>query len=381
MQNEPMNRDANPNQPDQPALGPDGELAQALEDLVNRISASGQLLDPAEAAGACPDAADWIQLAGATAVSEHRDALLAHAALCSTCLGRLRQTQHALSGEMSEQETAGLEQLASLSPAWQHRLAVELAQTPLAGKRRASFLPSFVWLGSGLAAALVLALSATLWWQRANAPDRLLAEAYSEQRAFDLRIPGAGFAPVTPALHLRGQSTSHEPAPLLSARAEIEGKLEKSPSDAHWLELAARAQMLEEHYDSAIETLDRLIAAGPATPGLLLDDGSAYFLRGVATGSDSDRATALDNLRRADELAPSNPVILFNEALVMEDRGQTMNAVETWNRYLKFERDPSWQQEGRRHLNALEDKLNRVKNHGSRSEQHLAKPADATAHA
>ena len=46
-----------------------------------------------------------------------------------------------------------------------------------------------------------------------------------------------------------------------------------------------------------------------------------------------------NGLRHADELAPDDPVVLFNEALVMEDRGQVMNAVETWNRYLHFERD------------------------------------------
>ena len=369
MQNEPMNHDANPNQPDRTALGPDGELAQALEDLVakasNRSSTAGQLLEWSETAGACPDPADWIELAGRTSGSEIRDALLAHAALCPTCLARLRQTQHALSDEIAPEETAAMEQLAALSPHWQHLLAVELAQTPRAGKRHAKFLPSFLWLGSGLAAALVLAISVTLWWQRANAPERLLAEAYSGQRAFDLRIPGARFAPVTPQLHLRGASASRQPAPLLNARAEIDRHLEKAPSDPHWLELEARAEMLEEHYDHAIDLLDRLVAAGPVTPALLLDDGSAYFLRGIATGSDSDRATALEDLRRADELAPGNPVVLFNEALIMEDRGQTMNAVETWNRYLRFERDPNWQQEGQRHLKSLEDQLNRLKGHES----------------
>ena len=55
----------------------------------------------------------------------------------------------------------------------------------------------------------------------------------------------------------------------------------------------------------------------------------------------------LNSLRRADELEPGDPVVLFNEAVVMEDRGQVMNAVETWNRYLRFERDPRWLAEGR----------------------------------
>ena len=110
------------------------------------------------------------------------------------------------------------------------------------------------------------------------------------------------------------------------------------------------AQTCWREYDPAIDILDRLLAAGPVTADLLTDDASAYFQRGTATGSENDRATALDYLRRADELSPDDPVVLFNEALVMEDRGQVMNAVETWNRYLKFERDPRWQEEGRQPL-------------------------------
>ena len=58
----------------------------------------------------------------------------------------------------------------------------------------------------------------------------------------------------------------------------------------------------------------------------------------------------------------------------MEDRGQMMNAVETWNRFLRFERDAEWQSEGRRRLQVLEQKLNRLKTHQGRMEQHLATP-------
>ena len=58
----------------------------------------------------------------------------------------------------------------------------------------------------------------------------------------------------------------------------------------------------------------------------------------------------------------------------MEDRGQVINAVETWNRYLRFERDPRWLAEGRSRLQALEQKLNRLRTHQSRMEQYLATP-------
>jgi tetratricopeptide (TPR) repeat protein len=374
-----MNEETNSNpKPSSAAPTPDGGLASALEllraiapfrDAAQNNSASGFT---SSAAGPCPEAEDWLRLAGAGVPAQKRQALLAHAALCSGCLAILRETQQVLSEEITPEESATLRQYASTTAQWQRPLALQLAQTENVAHRQGRLL-HFAWLTGAVAAVLVLGVSAALWWRHDGA-EKLLAEAYTQARTTDLRLPGAGFAPVTPRIHLRGGATDREPAPLLTARAEIERKLEQSPADAHWLQLQARADMLEEHYDGAIDILDRLLATGPVTAGLLLDDGTAYYMRGSAAGSENDRATALDNLRRADELAPNDPVVLFNEAIVMEDRGQVMNAVETWNRYLKFERDPQWQDEGRTRLQSLEEKLNRVKTHESRMQQHLASP-------
>jgi tetratricopeptide (TPR) repeat protein len=229
-------------------------------------------------------------------------------------------------------------------------------------------------MGAGLAASLLIAVGLTSWWRASNNPERMLAEAYTHSRIFDLRMPGAGFAEVTPAMHLRGGSAGREFSRLLDARSRIERHLETAPEDAHWLQLEARSDILEEKFDAAIDILDRSVASGPVTASLLLDDASAYFQRGEATGSENDRATALEYLRRADELAPGDTVVLFNEAVVMEDRGQLMNAVETWNRYLRFERDPRWLEEGRRRLQALEQKLNQLNSHRSLMDRHLAAP-------
>jgi tetratricopeptide (TPR) repeat protein len=375
-----MKEETNSNPKTGPAAeSPDEGLARALEVLVAnapfRNSAHYNMASgfTSPSAGPCPEAGDWFRLAVGGVPAEKREALLAHAALCSGCLARLRESQGILSEDITPEESADLKQLSSTSPQWQRRLALELAQTAH-GSHRAGKLLSFAWVSGAVAAALVLTLSAALWWRHQTAPEKLLAEAYTQSRTFDLRIPGAGFATVTPASHLRGGATDNEPAPLLNARAQIERSLQQTPADSHLLQMEARAQMLEERYDGAIDILDRLLAAGPVTASLLLDDGMAYYMRGTATGSENDRAAALDNLRRADELAPNDPVVLFNEAIVMEDRGQVMNAVETWNRFLKFERDPQWQNEGRQRLQALENKLNRIKTHESRMQQHLATP-------
>jgi len=321
---------------------------------------------------ACPQAGKLGELLSsepAAVKSERVKALLMHVAGCTDCAARLR----ALDADISSEEQAFLDGLASSSAQGQRRLAAEFARTPrLMGSKGVSRL--YLWTGAGLAASLLIGIGLVQWWRMANNPERLMAEAYTQARIFDLRMPGSGFAEVTPLQHLRGGVTGRESSRLLEARAKIERQLERTPEDAHWLQFEARADILEEKYDPAIDILDRLVAAGPATEALLLDDASAYFQRGAATGSENDRATALDDLRRADELSPDDPVVLFNEALVMEDRGQLMNAVETWNRYLQFERDAKWLAEGRRRLQALEQRLDQLKSHQGRMEQYLATP-------
>jgi tetratricopeptide (TPR) repeat protein len=372
-----MNTDHNPRYPSDL---PDDALAKALEELMEgRWSMAERLHDDLASPrmlgveGDCPELGEWPQLLSEEARPAQVNALLAHAALCRTCAARLRM----LAADATPEEAAEVGRLASASRDWQHNLAAELARTP----RRAQIRPIrqqapqfYLWAGVGLAASLVMGVALAGWWQHANSPERLLAEAYTHSRTFELRMPGADFAEVTPETHLRGSATGREPAQLLDARARIERQLENAPEDRHWLQLEARADVLEEKFDPAIAILDRLLTAGPVTSSLLVDDAAAYFQRGVATGSENDRSTALEYLRHADELAPDDPVVLFNEAVAMEDRGQAMNAVETWNRYLRFERDPRWLADGRRRLQSLEQKPNQLKTHQSRMEQHLESP-------
>jgi tetratricopeptide (TPR) repeat protein len=383
-----MNNDSNPKRPSDSSADP---LARALEELMeNRLSQglAPEWTETSAPSGAkCPKPDEWLALLSGVGLTDNAkvDALLAHAAECGKCAAHLRM----LTAEPSDEEVAELAGLVSASPEWQNKLAAELARTPRQqlgpikmgltklgpvriDRLRAS--KAYLWAGSGLAATLLIGAVTFFWWQRANSPERLLAEAYSQSRTYDLRMPGAGFSEVSPGAHLRGGGSVHESSRLLDARARIERQLENAPEDPHWLELEARADIQEEKFDPAIEILDRLLATEPVTAGLLVDDASAYFERGSLTGSENDRATALENLRRADEMAPDDPLVLFNEAVVMEDRGQAMNAVETWNRYLKFERDPKWLAEGRARLQALEQKLNQLKTHQSRMGQHPGTP-------
>lgn len=343
---------------------PENRFATALETLLAGYFAGEQakLLDKQglrlESAGPCLATSTWIEFACGKRPQKEFKSYLAHAALCSRCLTKVRMIQGILDKAASSDEASELANLESTSSQWQHRLAADLAQTPRRARKK-NWWSRFFWTGA-CAAALVLLLTVLLF-HRNNPPEQLLAEAYSQNRTFDLRIPGAAYTPLMPGTHVRGAGTNRETAPLANARAQIEWKLRQTPSDRRWLQLKARAATLDEHYDGAISILDKLLASGPATESLLLDSSSAYFLRGTATGDANDRIKALGYLRRARGFAPVSSVILFNEAVVMEDLGQEAAAADIWCRYLHFERDPLWKAEGVRRLEALEQKLNQAK--------------------
>lgn len=361
-----------------PQYGEDQTIARAFEAMVSGKAEAWQSFDaqtatPVRVGTPCPEPGDWLRLACKELSDAEMDPLLAHAGHCRDCAARLRLSLQVLTAEATAEEAEEIRLLELQSTDWTRRLARDLAQTPRRTRSRWQGT-QYLWAGSALAASLLLSVGFSAWWNRQHSPERLLAQAYSDSRFFDLRMNGAGYADVHPGTHLRGGGGGHEASTLLDARTRITRKLESSPDDPHWLQLAARADILEEKFDTAVDILDRLLAAGPVTTSLLLDDAAAYYERGTISGSESDRAMALDALRRADELAPDDPVVLFNEAIVMEDRGQRMNAVETWNRFLRFEKDAQWQAEGRRRLQALEESLNQMKSHQSRMEQHLSTP-------
>jgi len=358
----------------------------SAEDLLRFLEAIPQILREREShaflqeasAAGCPDAEWYLRSVLGELTKEECDELEAHASRCPACDRRLSQSRMALQGNPSAAETAAIAELAAARSEWQRSMAREMAATPRRGRTVLPFdgvATSRKWIATaGIAAALLIAVGLLIWQRERNTPARELAKAYQESRTLELRVPEAGFATFTLGGHTRGAGTDQEPPALLEARARLARELERAPQDGHWLELRARADVLEERYDSAIDVLDRLLAQGPVTAELLTDTANAYYQRGLVTGSEVDRSTALDDLARADKLAPTDPVVLFNEAIVMEDRGQMMNAVEVWNRYITIERDGQWREEGKRKLAALEQTLNRLKSHESRVKQMLATP-------
>ena len=361
---------------------------EKIEELLDRLIVRGSngaesqpypAMNAAEAGADCPGDAVWQSIAARRVDDEESLAKIEHAAQCQPCGATLNFWANILSEEETPEETAELARLSSMSLGWQERMAKTLYaanQSPKGASLRGRMLwPSILGIAGAVAAAGLFFLF--MWNSRVqSSPERLLAEAYSGRRVMETRIPGAAFAPLDAAHHSRdaGPSAMSDSVPLLEARAAITQALMKTPEDPHWLLLQARSDLLNESYDAAIDTLKRLQAGDPANVAVLTDLASAYLMRAKATDTPADEATALDYLEQASRLAPKNSVVLYNEAVVLQDLFQYSNAIDTWKRFLAVERDPAWVADGRRRLAQIEANEAKVKAQQSRLDPFIGTP-------
>ena len=337
---------------------PQGIPGEKVEELLDRLfyqeNQAGGLPPQLPAAGPlCADEESWRRVAAGEMRDDAAQLLIEHAAECRRCGGILHFWTGILAKEQTAEESAALGKLASAKSGWQERIVKQLAEPrPPSSSRHRLLWP----VSMGAAAALAASIFFVFFYRSFNtqpSPERLLAEAYTGQRIMDARIPLAGFAAIVPAHHQRAAgspNTLNDSVPLLEARAAINQALMKTPEDPHWLLLEARADLLGENYDAAIDTLKRLLAVDPANVPALTDLASAYIMRSKETDVASDQATALDYLEQAKRIDPNNTVVLYNEAVVLSDLFQYNNAIEVWKKFISVEHDPAWQADGKRRL-------------------------------
>jgi len=243
-----------------------------------------------------------------------------------------------------------LQALASTSPAWQRTTAGRMAKTSGGGYRIPVWFPR--------AAAVILAVGAG-WpvYQHLVPPDpaKLIARAYTEQRPFDLRIPGADHAPVR--IQRRGSgSTFQRPAALVAAQTRIARELSATPDSPEWLALRARVEILTSDPDSAIATLNRALEKSPEDPALLADLGVAFSMRAEAADRASDHVLAIEHLTRSLRARPDAPEVVFNRAVVYERMSRSEEAAREWRHYLRLDPSGGWSGEAGKRLAELEQK-------------------------
>ncbi|HEY6765127.1 MAG TPA: hypothetical protein VI386_10165, partial [Candidatus Sulfotelmatobacter sp.] len=191
---------------------------------------------------------------------------------------------------------------------------------------------------------------------RTPSPEQLLAQAYTEHRTLEMRIPGAEYAPMRVERSTGGSSLDKSPA-LLKAEALIGENLKRNPNNPAWLQAKARADLLDGNSESAIKSLQRALETQPDSSQLLTDLASAYFERAEGADRAIDYGNAIESLGKALAKTPDDPVALFNRALVSERMFLYTQAVDDWEHYLRVEPNGGWADDARKRLAALRKRL------------------------
>lgn len=334
----------------------------------------------------CPDNIDWTAVAAGLLPPAESGPLLAHAANCEHCGSLLSDAVHDLSDLQSPEDEALFASLRSNNPLWRKAMARKLSKASSPPRESTWWIWGVSLKPQFLPATAVLVLAVLVSWigfhifvtsshQATASPQALLATAYSEHRTLELRIPGAGNAP----MHVErgaGSSNLDKPQALLRAEALIGEGLHKNPDDAALLDAKARADLLDNNYDSAIKSLQRALETESNSASLKTDIATAYFLRAEKTGRQGDYHTADEYLGEALAETPDNSVALFNRAVIAERIYLYDAAQDDWKKFLQVEKDPGWLTEGKHRYEMLLQKIQEQKRNNSRASP-LDDPASA----
>jgi tetratricopeptide (TPR) repeat protein len=306
-----------------------------MEDLNTQIG---------ENAISCPDPDGWLAVAGGTAAEAECERLLAHAARCSACSAELRHAVSLVSDETKDRdEERFLASLASATPEWQRRVATRLAGDGTASPS-VTQMPVRRWavpLGAG---ALVAAAAVGFLILTPPAPPlNQLAKAYTADRRFEFRIPGAEHG----RMQRQDRGDSSASATLDGIDAIVERRLQ-TDSDPGWLHAKGRLQLLRLRFRDAASALEKARAASPNDAPLLVDLATAYC-------SDPEQCPqGIALLDAAIRLAPRLPEAHFNRALALERNGNKLEAIRAWQAYIALDPGSAWATEAQAHLRELQ---------------------------
>ena len=310
----------------------------------------------------CPPPETWGELAAGVMPQKTAFKYLQHAGICAACSQELESALYAV--DESAPLPAEIQQhLVTATDAWQSELATRLesgraldgsgaSRPPVRRPIRFQFI-SRPWVVAALAATVILAVGIGIFSSlRPGSPDKLIRQAYAEQRTIEMRIPGAAYGPIK-VERASGSSSMSSPRPLLEAEVLIKSGLEKSPDNPELLRQKAEADLLAWNYQPAIETLNHAARIHPNSFPLLVDLATAYFERAEATSKPADYEAGLESLGQAIRLEPSNTAALFNRAILYERLYFYDRAIADWEQLLKVEKDPQWKAEAERRLSEI----------------------------
>jgi CHAT domain-containing protein len=202
--------------------------------------------------------------------------------------------------------------------------------------------------------------------------DQQIATAYTENRTMEVRIAGASYSSLRQERG-RPEADPEERLSLYDAVRTIKKQLSKTPDDPLWLQARARVDLLDHHFEAAIQSLERALEIEPNSSQLLVDLASAYFEQAERGHRAIDYGNAIDYLGQALSYASDDPVALYNRAVVCERMFLYAQAVEDWKHYLKVDPQGAWSEDAARRLKNLQAKLDE---HQQEMMRPLLKPED-----
>jgi CHAT domain-containing protein/tetratricopeptide (TPR) repeat protein len=329
----------------------------------------------------CPSEELWLKVA--SGVAPHgSETYISHASECDHCGPLLREAAEDFLDELTPSEEMFIAGLKSATPEWHTSLVSKLIPkdhlsmpeepedllprgSPSGSKAGRGWLqpvlaavsPQMRWAAAACLALLVItaAILARREGTSAAAVDRLLAQAYADQRTFDLRVAGAPYAPLRQE---RGAARSvlEKPESLLQAEYEIKKGLAARPEDAALLAAEGRAELLEWQYDEALKSLQHALDINPNSASILSDLAVAYTQRGDEEDRPIDYGQAIEFLGRALRKEPDNKVALFNRAVVEERLDLLEDAGKDLEAYLRLDPRSDWAAEARQRLEEVRRK-------------------------
>lgn len=210
------------------------------------------------------------------------------------------------------------------------------------------------WVPAAVCAVVVF----IVWYSLRSNPERVekqLAQAYTERRTLQMRIPYAAHSEFHQLKSGEDESLLVAPESLERAASEIRSRLKKNPKDPEWLLLGARLDLLDWRYKAALTALDR-IGAGVDTPGTRLTRALAMFEKGEMEHDDQAYAEVVDLMGKTLQGTPDDSIALFNQGIACEKLRMYECASRDYEHVIKVEKDSGWVGEAREHLNRIRDK-------------------------
>jgi hypothetical protein len=203
---------------------------------------------------------------------------------------------------------------------------------------------------AAIAASALLAFG--LWFTQRDTPEKvekLLAQAYTEERTMEYRWPGAEWGPVRVT---RGANASGSSRPLALLDSE-EAISRHAGVGSSWNRVRGQAEILEHDPDSAIHHIQNTANGVHQSADLLTKLAIAYSLKAEREKATENRALALNLLDEALKIDPANRAALYNRAFLKENMGLARESEVDWTRLLSEEKDPGWIDETRKRVEEL----------------------------